>query len=326
MSLFVPACCQGLPQRPEDDGRGLPSHADKAAVVEAMFDRIAPRYDLLNRLLTLRLDQRWRRALIRQTGIGPRDVVVDLGCGTGDLCTLAARAGARVIGVDFAAGMLAAARRRGVHTPLVRADAAWLPLSPASASVVTSAFALRNFVSIAPVLAEAARILRPGGRLALLEVDRPVGAVARWGHELYFRRIVPLIGAVLSDAAAYAYLPRSTAYLPPAPQLLELIAAAGFCDIVRRPLSAGVAQLIVARRRRGFAQNVPSKRARFETAPEETGPPQRKREETCGKQEITARPEEPPPEQARSFRAVSKGSGGVSKGARWELVRTARGR
>jgi demethylmenaquinone methyltransferase/2-methoxy-6-polyprenyl-1,4-benzoquinol methylase len=227
----------------------LPSDADKAVVVEAMFDRIALRYDLLNRLLTLRLDQRWRAALIRHAAVGPRDVVVDLGCGTGDLCALAARTGARVIGVDFASNMLAAARRRGVRTPLVRADAGRLPLPAASASVVTSAFALRNFVSIARVLSEAARVLRPGGRLALLEVDEPTGALARWGHALYFKRIVPLVGALLSDAAAYAYLPRSTAYLPPAPQLLQSITAAGFCDVVKRPLSAGAVQLLVATRR-----------------------------------------------------------------------------
>ncbi|MGD0949047.1 MAG: ubiquinone/menaquinone biosynthesis methyltransferase [Candidatus Binatia bacterium] len=226
----------------------LPPSAKKAAVVEAMFDRIAPRYDLLNRLLTLRLDQRWRAALVRHAAIGRRDVVVDIGCGTGDLCVLAAAAGARVIGVDFAAGMLAAARRRGVTVPLVRADAARLPLPAASASVVTSAFALRNFVSIPQVLSEAARVLQPGGRLALLEVDRPAGTLARWGHALYFRRIVPLVGALLSDRAAYDYLPRSAAYLPPEPQLLSLIGAAGFGDVIKRPLSAGVAQLIIAMR------------------------------------------------------------------------------
>jgi demethylmenaquinone methyltransferase/2-methoxy-6-polyprenyl-1,4-benzoquinol methylase len=228
---------------------GLPPLAEKAAVVEAMFDRIAPRYDLLNRLLTLRLDQRWRRMVVRHAAIGPQDVVVDLGCGTGDLCALAAAAGARVIGVDFAAGMLVAARRRGLAMPLVRADAAVLPLPPACASVVTSAFALRNFVSIAPVLSEAARVLQPGGRLALLEVDQPSGALTRWGHDLYFKRLVPIVGALLSDPAAYAYLPQSTAYLPPTPQLLQLVTAAGFCGAVKRRLSGGIAQLIFAIRR-----------------------------------------------------------------------------
>jgi demethylmenaquinone methyltransferase/2-methoxy-6-polyprenyl-1,4-benzoquinol methylase len=225
---------------------GLPPLAEKAAVVEAMFDRIAPRYDLLNRLLTLRLDQRWRRVVVRHAGIGARDVVVDLGCGTGDMCTLAASAGAHVIGVDFAAGMLLAARRRGLAAGLVRADAGALPLPAACVSVITSAFALRNFVSIPHVLSEAARVLRPGGRLALLEVDEPAGALTRWAHELYFRRLVPFIGGLLSDRAAYAYLPQSTAYLPPTPELLGLVTAAGFRDAVKRPLSGGIAQLIFA--------------------------------------------------------------------------------
>lgn len=225
---------------------GLPPQAEKAAVVEAMFDRIAPRYDLLNRLLTLRLDQRWRRMVVQHASIGPGDVVVDLGCGTGDMCTLAATTGAQVIGVDFAARMLVEARRRGLPTPLVRADAGVLPLPTASASVVTSAFALRNFVSIPQVLSEAARVLQAGGRLALLEVDQPSGTLTRWGHELYFRRLVPFIGGLLSDRAAYAYLPQSTAYLPPTPQLLQLVSEAGFRAAVKRPLSGGLAQLIFA--------------------------------------------------------------------------------
>jgi len=238
--------CRAAPSASLDPRPALPPLDEKAAVVEAMFDRIAPRYDLLNRLLTLRLDQRWRRVVVRHACIGAGDVVVDLGCGTGDMCTLAAAAGAQVIGVDFAFGMLTAARRRGLPADLVRADAGTLPLPAACASVITSAFALRNFVSIPQVLAEAARVLRPGGRLALLEVDEPSSAFARWGHELYFRRLVPLIGGLLSDRAAYAYLPQSTAYLPPTPELLRLITAAGFREAVKRPLSGGIAQLLFA--------------------------------------------------------------------------------
>lgn len=226
----------------------LPRAEEKAAVVEAMFDRIAPRYDVLNRLLTLRLDQRWRGVAVRRAGIGRDDVVVDLGCGTGDMCALAGAAGARVVGVDFAAGMLAAARRRGVRAAVVRADAAVLPLPAGCATVVTSAFALRNFVSIPCVLGEAARVLRPGGRLALLEVDAPRSAVRRWGHALYFERLVPLVGAVLSDRAAYTYLPQSAAYLPAEAALLELVAGAGFADVAKTSLGAGAVQLILARR------------------------------------------------------------------------------
>jgi demethylmenaquinone methyltransferase/2-methoxy-6-polyprenyl-1,4-benzoquinol methylase len=224
----------------------LPGPDEKAAVVEAMFDRIAPRYDLMNRLLTLRLDQRWRRRAIGLAGIGRGDVVVDLGCGTGDLCDLAAARGARAVGVDFAAGMLAGARRRGARAALVRADAAALPLPAASADAVLSAFALRNFVSIDAVLREAYRVLRPGGRLVLLEVDEPSAPLLRWGHSLYFRRLVPLLGALLADRSAYAYLPRSTAYLPPEIELLAHLEAAGLHAPAKHRVGAGVAQIIVA--------------------------------------------------------------------------------
>ena len=226
----------------------LPDQAEKAAVVEAMFDRIAPRYDLMNRLMTLRLDQRWRRLTIRLLRIGRGDTVVDLGCGTGDMCELAAATGARVIGIDFAAQMLTHARARRVPAQLVRADAAELPLPSASATAVTSAFALRNFVSISAVVQEAARILRPGGRLGLLEVDAPCGRLMRWGHTVYFRHVVPVLGALLSDRSAYTYLPQSTAYLPTEPQLLDCVKAAGLHDVVKHRLSGGIAQLILAQR------------------------------------------------------------------------------
>ncbi|MBI4515749.1 MAG: ubiquinone/menaquinone biosynthesis methyltransferase [Deltaproteobacteria bacterium] len=226
----------------------LPPPEEKAAVVEAMFDRIAPHYDRMNRLFTFRLDQRWRRLLLQRARVGHSDIIVDLGCGTGDLCELAAAAGARVVGLDFAARMLAAARARLSDAPLVRADAAALPLATASATVVSSAFALRNFVSIPGVLAEAARVLVRGGRLALLEVDEPTGRWQRWGHAVYFRRIVPLLGALLAERAAYAYLPRSTAYLPPERALLELVTRAGFERVAKHRLSLGIAQLIIAER------------------------------------------------------------------------------
>jgi demethylmenaquinone methyltransferase/2-methoxy-6-polyprenyl-1,4-benzoquinol methylase len=226
----------------------LPAPEEKAAAVEAMFDRIAPRYDLMNRLLTLRLDQRWRRQTVRQLDIGPADTVVDLGCGTGDMSELAAASGARVVGLDFAARMLAGARARGIGAALLRADAAALPLRSGAATVVISAFTLRNFASIPGALAEAARVLRPGGRLALLEVDEPRHPLARWGHALYFRRAVPLLGALLADRQAYAYLPDSTAFLPAEPELLRCVAAAGFHHPRKRRLGGGAAQLILAER------------------------------------------------------------------------------
>lgn len=224
----------------------LPSEAEKAAVVRAMFDRIAPRYDILNRLFSLRLDQYWRRVTVRTVAISVRDTVVDLACGTGDLSELAAQAGARVVGVDFAANMLAGARRRGIGAAFVQADAGCLPLPTGWATVVIAGFALRNFVSIPAVLAEAARVLQPGGRLALLEVDTPSNRLLRWGHSLYFNRLVPWLGALLSDAWAYTYLPRSVSYLPTSAELHQMLEAAGFQPVVKRRLSGGIAQLVTA--------------------------------------------------------------------------------
>lgn len=226
----------------------LPAPADKAAMVEAMFDRIAPRYDLMNRLMTLRLDQRWRRLALRLLAAGPDDLVVDLGCGTGDMCELARAVGARAVGVDVSAGMLAGARARDAADALLRADACRLPLRDGCASVVTSAFALRNVPSIPALLGEAARILRPGGRLALIEVDEPRHPLSRWGHAVYFHRVVPLVGALLSDGAAYAYLPASTAYLPPEAEMLAALTAAGFRHPRKRRLTLGAAQLLLAER------------------------------------------------------------------------------
>lgn len=224
----------------------LPPPEHKAAHVRAMFDRIAPTYDRLNAVLTWGLDRGWRRRAIDAAGIGRGDVVVDVACGTGDLATLAAASGAHVVGVDFSAGMLAHARGRGVAASLVRGDATALPVASGAADAVTCGFALRNFTAIPPVLAEAARVLRPGGRLVVLEVATPDAPVQRLLHRVYFDRVVPRIGALLADRAAYAYLPRSAAYLPARAVLLGLLRDAGFQSATVDPLGFGAVQLLRA--------------------------------------------------------------------------------
>ena len=224
----------------------LPEGPAKVAAVRSMFDAIAPRYDLVNRIMTLRMDVGWRRRTVRDLRLPVGARVVDLACGTGDLCRELAAAGLRPIGADLSLGMLAAAR---TGAPLLQADALGLPLPAAAVDGATCGFALRNLESLPPFFAELARVVQPGGRVALLEVATPRNRLLARGHALYFGRVVPRIGALLSDPAAYRYLPRSVAYLPEPGRLLGQLAAAGFVDVERRLLSGGIAQLITATRR-----------------------------------------------------------------------------
>src|SRR5688572_29920570 len=176
-----------------------------------MFDAIAPRYDLVNRIMTFRMDVGWRRRAADALRLDRRSKVVDLANGTGDFCRELDRRGYRPIGVDLSFGMLAAAR---TDRPLVQGDCLRLPLPDRSVDGATCGFALRNFVDLGAFFAELGRVLRPGGRIALLEVAEPPNAFLRWGHQLYFGKVVPRIGGLLSDASAYRYLPKSVAYLP----------------------------------------------------------------------------------------------------------------
>jgi len=215
-------------------------------MVEAMFDRIAPRYDRLNRILTLGLDTGWRRRTVSALGLPPRSLVVDLACGTGVLCRELDRAGHRAVGFDFAQRMLLAAAQ--TRTPLVRANILVLPLADASVDGLVCGFALRNVVDLDACFAEMARVLRLGGRAALLEVAEPDNPLARRVHSVYFRRIVPTIGGLLSDRAAYRYLPESATYLPPSLELVTGFMSAGFTDVRRESLGLGAAQLLVGTR------------------------------------------------------------------------------
>ncbi len=211
-----------------------------------MFDAIAPRYDLVNRLMTLGLDRGWRRRTIAALELAPGCSVLDLACGTGDFARELSGEGFVALGIDLSFGMLHAARPGGA--PLLQADATALPLRDGELDGVVSGFALRNFSDLAGTLAECARVLRPGGRLALLEVEQPSMPLFALGHRIWFTAVVPRIGAVLSDAAAYRYLPRSVAYLPPRAELLGLVAAAGFEQVAHRALSGGLTQVVHATR------------------------------------------------------------------------------
>jgi demethylmenaquinone methyltransferase/2-methoxy-6-polyprenyl-1,4-benzoquinol methylase len=225
----------------------LPEGEEKRAAVRDMFDTIAPRYDLVNRLMTFGMDRVWRRAAVRSLTLGPGATVLDVACGTGDLCEDLHRLGYRPVGIDLSAGML---RHSRTAAPLLHGDALRLPVRDGGLDGAVSGFALRNFVSLPPLLAELARALRPGGRISLLDVAAPTNRLLRAGHGFYFGRVVPLVGASLSDAAAYRYLPRSVAYLPPTSELLGMVRGAGFSAVERRTLSGGVTQLLTATRDR----------------------------------------------------------------------------
>ncbi len=223
----------------------LPSGAEKTARVRAMFDTIAPRYDLMNRLMTFGLDQAWRRGAVAALALPAGALVLDLACGTGDLSRLALRRGYRVVGADLSAGMLAA---NGAATPLVEADGSSLPFADGAFDGLVCGYALRNFTDLAATLDECARVLRPGGRLAVLEVDAPTSRLWRAGYDVWFNKAVPALGGAISDRDAYRYLPRSVAYLPPAAGLRRQLLGAGFSAVGIRPLAGGLSQLVVATR------------------------------------------------------------------------------
>jgi demethylmenaquinone methyltransferase / 2-methoxy-6-polyprenyl-1,4-benzoquinol methylase len=211
-----------------------------------MFDAIAPRYDAVNRMISMGLDRSWRRTTIASLELAPPCRIVDIGCGTGDLAHVARRFGYQAAGFDLAFAMLRASRYRDLA--LAEADAARLPLAEGSVDGLVSGFALRNFADLAAVFSEAARVLRPGGRMALLEVDEPDSPALRAGHRLWFNHVVPVIGGLLSDGDAYRYLPRSVAYLPGADGIQSLIEQAGFHSYERRRLHGGLVQVLVATR------------------------------------------------------------------------------
>jgi demethylmenaquinone methyltransferase/2-methoxy-6-polyprenyl-1,4-benzoquinol methylase len=223
----------------------LPQGEEKARSVRRMFDSIAGRYDLVNRVMTLGMDVGWRRRTVAALRLPGGALVADLACGTGDLCSELVRSGYRAIGLDFSFGMLAKATTR---VPLAQADVLRLPIPDGGLDGTTCGFAMRNVTDIGAFFAEVARVVRIGGRAAFLETGRPDGRLLRAGHGVYFGKVVPLIGGALSDREAYSYLPRSMEYLPPSAELVSMFRGAGFEDVARTALGAGAAQLLVGTR------------------------------------------------------------------------------
>ena len=233
------------PARSSWDTEKLPAGTQKAVAVQQMFDRIAPRYDLVNRIMTFRLDVRWRRLTVQSLQLAPHSLVVDLASGTGDFCRELLRQDLRALSFDFSFGMLAADTSR---VPRTQADALCLPLRDGFVDGVTCGFALRNFVDLPAFFTELGRVVRHDGRISLLDVSTPTNPFIRRGNAVYFGRIVPRIGALLSDRAAYRYLPRSVSYLPSPAELCAMLGVAGFVDVEHRQLSGGLVQLLTATR------------------------------------------------------------------------------
>jgi demethylmenaquinone methyltransferase/2-methoxy-6-polyprenyl-1,4-benzoquinol methylase len=198
--------------------------------VRTMFDRIAPVYDVMNRVMTAGLDVRWRR-LTATAAVRAGDSVLDAACGTGDLAIADLRAGAgKVTGLDFSERMLERARRKDARIEWVQGDMLALPFADGTFDAATVGFGVRNVADLPLALTELRRVLRAGGRLAILEITQPRGALKPF-FSLWFDRVVPLLGKVLPGGSAYTYLPASVKRFPPAEELAGLLRESGFGDV-----------------------------------------------------------------------------------------------
>ena len=231
------------------------AEGSKREQVEQMFDHISPKYDLLNRLCSLGTDQGWRRKLIRTVGREPVDRLLDVATGTADLAIMASKVAGHVTGADISAGMLAHGRTKvekaGLteQIRLVQADAAKLPFAYGSFDAITAAFGVRNFEDLDQGIAGMVRVLRPGGRLFILEFSTPRQAPFKQLFRFYFHRVMPLIGRLVSkDSAAYSYLPESVDAFPQGVAFEEVLRRRRLREIHSRQLTFGVATLYTARK------------------------------------------------------------------------------
>ena len=216
-----------------------------ATEVRTMFDRIAPVYDVMNRVMTAGLDLRWRR-LAAEAVVRPGDRVLAACCGTGDLAVAAARAGGRVTGIDFSPRMLERARRKAPELEWVEGDLLELPFTDGSFEAGTVGFGVRNVADLPRSLAELHRVLAAGGRVAILEITQPRGPLAPF-HRLWFDRVVPLLGKLLKGGAAYSYQPASVRRFPGPDELAALLRQAGFDGVEWRTFAGGIVALHTGR-------------------------------------------------------------------------------
>ena len=206
-----------------------------------MFDRIAPVYDARNHVMTAGLDRRWR-GVAAEAVVSPGDRVLDACCGTGDFALACARAGGRVTGLDFSERMLERARAKSSTVEWVQGDALALPFEDGSFDAATVGFGVRNLESLERGLAQLRRVLRPGGRLGVLEITQPRGALAPF-YRFWFEKGVPVVGRVVSGSSAYTYLPASVRRFPGPDDLAVLLREAGFGEVRYRLFARGIVAL-----------------------------------------------------------------------------------
>ncbi len=215
--------------------------------VRRMFDRIAPVYDVMNRVMTAGLDRRWRRITVEET-VRDGDRVLDACCGTGDLAIAARGRASSVVGLDFAEQMLERARRKAPGLEWVRGDLLALPFQDGSFDAATVGFGVRNVEDLEAGMRELRRVVREGGRLGILEITTPTGRLAPF-YRVWFDRVVPLLGRVLPGGSAYTYLPASVRRFPQPDGLAQLLEQSGFGDVRYRTFAGGIVALHVGEAR-----------------------------------------------------------------------------